>query len=96
MVMATNGDAELEQRIRERAFRIWLEEGKPEGRHKQHWELAKLAIAREDGFAATLAPPTAPEPEPAPEPIEAVQSQGEFPMLVDQGEGLAPAERSSR
>ena len=90
--MATNGDAELEQRIRERAFRIWLEEGKPEGRDKEHWDLAKLAVAHEDGLASTLAPPAAP----APEPIEAVKNQGEFPTLVDQGEGLAPAERSWR
>jgi len=33
-------DTNLEHRIRERAFQIWLEEGKPEGREKEHWEQA--------------------------------------------------------
>jgi hypothetical protein len=27
-----------------------------------------------------------------PEPIEALTNQGEFPTLVDQGEGIAPGE----
>ena len=36
-------DADLQQRIRERAFKIWVDEGQPEGRDKDHWELAKLA-----------------------------------------------------
>jgi hypothetical protein len=82
-------DGELEQRIRERAFRIWLEAGKPEGCDKEHWELATLAIAHEDGLASTLAPPASPMPE----PLDAVENRGEFPTLVDQGEGLAPAEK---
>ncbi len=29
-----------EDRIRERAHRIWEEEGRPEGRHREHWERA--------------------------------------------------------
>jgi hypothetical protein len=81
-------EIELEQRIRERAFKIWIDEGQPEGRDKEHWELAKFAIAEEDGLATTLSPPKAPQPE----PIEALINQGEFPTLVDQGEGLAPGE----
>jgi hypothetical protein len=31
---------DLEQRIRERAFRIWLDEGRPEGRDKIHWDMS--------------------------------------------------------
>ncbi len=76
-------DNELEQRIRERAYQIWIEEGQPDGREKQHWELARFAVAEQDGLASTLVPPAAPSPE----PIEAVLNQGEFPTLVDQGEG---------
>jgi hypothetical protein len=84
-------DDELEQRIRERAFQIWIEEGQPEGRDKDHWELAKFAIAEQDGQALTLVP-TAP---PGPEPIEAVKNQGEFPTLTDQGEGMTTIEKNA-
>ena len=34
-------DQELEQRIRERAFRIWIEEGQPDGKDKEHWSRAE-------------------------------------------------------
>jgi predicted subunit of tRNA(5-methylaminomethyl-2-thiouridylate) methyltransferase len=40
-------DKEREQRIRERAYQIWLEEGKPEGGAQQHWERALEAIEKE-------------------------------------------------
>jgi hypothetical protein len=55
---------ELQQRIRERAFQIWVEEGQPEGRDKEHWELAKFAIAEQDGQAASLVPAAPAQPEP--------------------------------
>ena len=34
-------DEEWVQRIRERAFQIWIEEGQPHGREKEHWALAE-------------------------------------------------------
>jgi hypothetical protein len=80
-------EKDLERRIRERAYQIWLEEGQPRGREKEHWELAKFAIAQKDGLATTLVSPVMP----GSEPIEALINQGEFPTLVDQGEGQAPA-----
>ena len=82
-------DEELERRIRERAYQIWLAEGKPQGRDKQHWELARMALAEKDGLESTLLPPEPPKPE----PIEAITNQGEFPTLVDQGEASPPAAR---
>jgi Protein of unknown function (DUF2934) len=36
-----------ERRIRERAHRIWIEEGRPEGRDVEHWQRARLEIERE-------------------------------------------------
>jgi Protein of unknown function (DUF2934) len=36
-----------EVRIRERAHRIWNEEGRPEGRDVEHWERARKEIERE-------------------------------------------------
>lgn len=35
----------MEEKIRERAYAIWEEEGRPEGREQEHWERA----AREFG-----------------------------------------------
>ena len=90
LIMAS--EEEVEQRIRERAFQIWISEGQPEGRHKEHWELAKFAIAEQDGLATALAPVSPPSPE----PIEAVKNQAEFPTLVDQGEGKSPGESEWR
>src|SRR5215212_3733748 len=81
-------DTELEQRIRERAYQIWLDSGKPEGRDKEHWELARFAMAQQDGLASALLVPELPKPE----PIEALINQDEFPTLTDQGEGMAPGE----
>ncbi len=33
-----------EDRIRERAHRIWEEEGRPHGRHEEHWQRARREI----------------------------------------------------
>jgi hypothetical protein len=33
-----------EQRIRERAFWIWMEEGRPQGRDEEHWRRAEAEI----------------------------------------------------
>ncbi len=34
----------LENRIRQRAFEIWNEEGQPEDKEKEHWERAEREI----------------------------------------------------
>ena len=36
-----------EERIRERAYRLWLEEGQPEGKASEHWEKARELLALE-------------------------------------------------
>jgi hypothetical protein len=90
--MTEDRDEAIERRIRERAFLLWIDEGQPEGRDKDHWELAKMAVAEEDGQPTTLKRPALPQPE----PIEAVKNQAEFPTLTDQGEGQAPDEKNWR
>jgi hypothetical protein len=40
----------LEQRIRDRAHKIWEEEGRPEGRAETHWERARALVASESGL----------------------------------------------
>jgi hypothetical protein len=41
-----SNDPDLEQRIRVRAYELWLEEGKPEGKDKEHWERAQAEIEK--------------------------------------------------
>jgi hypothetical protein len=72
--------SDLEQRIRERAYRIWLEEGMPEGRHRDHWMLATELIAIEDGQKSTLKPveQLGPEGEPI-EPLKRYKTAASSP-----------------
>lgn len=37
-----------EDRIRQRAYAIWEQEGRPEGRHEAHWEQARQELMAED------------------------------------------------
>jgi hypothetical protein len=39
---------DTEQRIREHAYQIWLEEGCPEGRDLDHWDMAIALVSFED------------------------------------------------
>lgn len=84
-------EAALEERIRQRAYRIWIEEGCPDGRENAHWDMASELVAIEDNYRDTLKPnpiedyANNPTTEPV-EPLEAVRNQGEFPTLTDQGE----------
>jgi hypothetical protein len=88
---------DTEQRIRERAYRIWEEEGRPEGLAEEHWERARFLVGLEDAAGAGLKPNpmaedrdhgwTSPPPAEPIEPIEALENQGEFPSrLTDQGD----------
>ena len=75
-------DEQHDLRIRQRAYRIWQDEGQPEGRAEDHWQLAECAIAEEDGLPSTLVPPAASQSE----TFEAATKHAEGPTLV----GLAP------
>jgi hypothetical protein len=44
-----------EQRVRERAHAIWEAEGRPEGRHAEHWQQALSEIEREKEALASPA-----------------------------------------
>ncbi len=95
-------DSDLDRRIRDHAHRLWLEEGRPEGRAEAHWEMARELVAIEDNQrAATKRNPAATQgrnlrgTEPV-EPIEAVENQGEFPTLTDQGEKQPYPKRRQR
>ena len=82
---------EQQERIRARAYQIWIDEGRPEGRTDAHWDMATELVAIEDNHLSTLKPVQAdavaqsPTSEPV-KPLLAVKNAGEFPTLTDQGE----------
>lgn len=85
-------DEQLE-RIRERAYFMWLDEGCPEGRDEDYWERARelQAMADHPGTGLLPNPSSGPDARPGPEqPIEEASIQdnlGEFPdRVADQGE----------
>ncbi len=86
---------ELEDRIRARAQHLFEAAGAPEGRSARDYaEEARELIAIEDSQRVTLKPNPLKDDESRPygEPIEsplAVENEGEFPTLTDQGEGAA-------
>ncbi|WP_042442843.1 DUF2934 domain-containing protein [Azospirillum sp. B510] len=47
---------DVEQRIRDRAYSIWLEEGCPHGRDGDHWLLAERAIKAETVASPEISP----------------------------------------
>lgn len=40
---------EIEDRVRHRAFDLWEREGRPDGRHLDHWSRARTEIEAEAG-----------------------------------------------
>lgn len=39
--------SDIEERIRERAYRLWIEEGQPEGSQERHWAEARRMVDQE-------------------------------------------------
>ncbi len=83
----------LEQRILERAERLWRADGAPKGQLDEYRERARELLAIEDNPGAGLLPNPAalhPEGPPPAEPIEEaelMENLGEFPgPLTDQGD----------
>src|SRR5262245_62774263 len=46
--LARGAPANREERIRQRAHELWEQEGRPEGRARDHWERAAQDLDRED------------------------------------------------
>lgn len=92
-----------EQRIRERAYQIWVQEGRPEGRAEAHWEEAReLEGQAEVSPGATRPNPAGREESaeasghPAERP-ESMAVHGDLPGLSDQGrETPVPPSRRAR
>ncbi len=87
------GTPAYEQRIRERAHRLWEQDGQPHGQDVEFWERARELIGMESGRAPGLTPNPVPPGEDRPlDPLpvdEAIleENLGETPgRLTDQGE----------
>jgi hypothetical protein len=82
---------EREARIRERAYFLWEEDGRPKGRAEEFWERARELIGMEESRGAGLLPNPMTQHEALPGVIvdEAAlqENLGEFPSLMtDQGD----------
>jgi hypothetical protein len=49
---ASNGADDLEQRVRIRAYYLWEQEGRPEGRDLEFWDGARAADGEKDNLTA--------------------------------------------
>lgn len=85
-------DPKREQRIRERAYHLWEQEGRPHGRDVEYWERARELVGMEEsrGAGQLPNPMTHPPVSGLPEGVEEAEIQenlGEFPdRFTDQGE----------
>ena len=84
-------DPAREQRIRERAYRLWEEDGRPEGQDLEYWTRAEELIGMEEHPGAALEPNPMTRNEPLPgvtvEEAEIQENYGEIPgRLTDQGD----------
>lgn len=81
-----------EQRVREKAYQMWVDEGRPDGRELDHWERASELVAIEEDNDATLVPRETGAGDSV-EPAEALENLGEFPELDAQGDGVTAPSR---
>ena len=51
----------IEKRVRDRAYYLWLEEGRPHGRDQEHWQRAHALLGLAKGDDAQQLPPSMPE-----------------------------------
>ena len=89
-----------EERIRAKAYQIWLDEGCPNGRDEAHWERARQLVAIEDNPESGRMPiPDGDQVGEWGEPVEdseiAANSVGELPTTVDEDEQAYPPSRSN-
>jgi len=58
MMANTEQSDDREERIREAAYFLWLDEGSPEGQADLHWAAAEAVVAVQDEDASQAAPLT--------------------------------------
>jgi len=61
-----------EERVRQRAYEIWEQAGRPEGRETEHWQQAVEEITVEEEGSLSIAGEEDPEPVVAPPAVKNV------------------------
>jgi len=92
-------DSDYQRRLEARARELWESEGRPQGRKDDYLEKAREALAIEDnplGATEPLEKSSDRILRGGGEPAVAVENQGEFPGLADQGEESPQAPRRRR
>ena len=84
---------DFDERVRQQAYRLWVEEGCPEGRADVHWDKARELVSIEQNQTQTTRPVAREAKQTPVEPASAMKNLGEFPTLTDQGEGKVAPER---
>src|SRR5262245_60531139 len=89
-----------EERIRERAYRLWIEEGRPEGKASEHWEKARelLELEADPNEGREQSNEGYNNPAPWGEPVEnasVLENLGEFPTTTDRSQQEIPRRRTS-
>jgi hypothetical protein len=82
---------ERTERIRTRAYHLWEDEGRPQGRDTDFWERAEVLVRMEDSAGAAQLPNPATQNETIPgvvvEEAQIQENYGEFPdRFADQGD----------
>ncbi|HET7594619.1 MAG TPA: DUF2934 domain-containing protein [Stellaceae bacterium] len=91
-------DSDKEARIRERAYEIWVREGRPHGRDAEHWQKAEAEITAESGAAGDRAAAGSKPRTEAPSvarPIAPAPSAGTVPPLRSRRAAAKPARGSA-
>lgn len=90
-----------EHQVRQRAYALWESEGRPEGRHEEHWHRAHGESAQDapDAAEEASAPQAAAAPETKPKaarrkPVAAGRAAAETPPAVEDS-GAAPRKRKA-
>lgn len=86
--MASNTQTNVD-RIRQRAFELWQEDGCPEGRDLDYWLRAESELARE-GTADFESPPGGHRPEHGPDPLAPDVTPADEPSPERTGRARAP------
>lgn len=84
-------DEPWQERVRRKAYELWVSEGGPHGRAEDHWRIASELVAEEIARARTDLPYDRAGDEPV-EQAALLDNLGEFPELTDQGADRALAE----
>jgi len=88
------------ERVRQRAYQIWIGEGRPDGRESIHWDMASELVAIEENQTKTTKrvrrqPADKEIAADRAEPAKSAAAMGEVPTMTDTGEHTYPPSRAA-